>query len=173
VKTGERPLTALAIVVGLAVLREGSEVVLFLYGVLASGSSALSVFLGGMLGVALGVAFTIVTYAGLLVVPTRHIFVVTSALITFLAAGLAAQSVQFLAAAGVVEALSARVWDTSRWLPEDSLVGRLLHTLIGYSDQPSEMQLLVYATVIVAMLILMRVARPAPAENARTVASRA
>ena len=39
VSEGAKPLTALAIVVGLAVLREGSEVVLFLYGIMASGTS--------------------------------------------------------------------------------------------------------------------------------------
>ena len=37
VKTGERTLAALSIVVGVAVLREGSEVVLFLYGIAAQG----------------------------------------------------------------------------------------------------------------------------------------
>ena len=56
VSSGERPLTALAVVVGLAVLREGSEVVLFLYGVLAGGNSGGSVFIGGLAGLAAGVA---------------------------------------------------------------------------------------------------------------------
>ena len=37
VTEGAKPLTALAVVIGLAVLREGSEVVLFLYGILAGG----------------------------------------------------------------------------------------------------------------------------------------
>ena len=58
VSEGAKPLTALAIVVGLAVLREGSEVVLFLYGIFASGTSGMSLFVGGMLGVAAGAAFT-------------------------------------------------------------------------------------------------------------------
>src|SRR5213079_2361407 len=48
---GRSSLAALAIVVGVAVLREGSEVVLFLYGIAASGgTSASSVFIGGVLG---------------------------------------------------------------------------------------------------------------------------
>lgn len=37
VLSGERPLYALAVVVGLAVLREGAEVVLFLYGIASAG----------------------------------------------------------------------------------------------------------------------------------------
>ena len=56
VSEGARPLTALAIVVGLAVLREGSEVVLFLYGIMASGTSGMSLLTGGLLGVAAGAA---------------------------------------------------------------------------------------------------------------------
>ncbi len=39
VSEGSKPLTALAVVIGLAVLREGSEVVLFLYGIMAQGTS--------------------------------------------------------------------------------------------------------------------------------------
>jgi high-affinity iron transporter len=160
VSSGERPLTALAVVVGLAVLREGSEVVLFLYGVLAGGNSGGSVFIGGLAGLAVGVAFTVLTYGGLLTIPTRYIFQVTSVLIALLAAGLAAQAVQFLDAAGVVTTLEKTVWDTSAWLSESSLFGKLLHTLIGYTERPSEMQLLVYVAVLVVMAVLMWVLMP-------------
>ena len=69
VTAGQRPMTALAVVVGLAVLREGSEVVLFLYGVLAAGTSGSSLFVGGLLGLAAGAAFTALTYYGLLSIP--------------------------------------------------------------------------------------------------------
>ena len=103
VSEGAKPLTALAIVVGLAVLREGSEVVLFLYGIMASGTSGAALLLGGVLGIAAGAAFTALTYFGLLAIPNRYIFSVTSWLIALLAAGMAAQSVQFLNNAGVVD----------------------------------------------------------------------
>src|SRR5476649_1245851 len=77
VSAGARPLAALGIVVGLAVLREGSEIVLFLYGVLASGTSGASVLIGGLLGILAGAAFSAMTYYGLLAIPMRHIFSVT------------------------------------------------------------------------------------------------
>src|SRR4249920_427926 len=57
VSSGQRPLAALAVVVGLATLREGSEVVLFLYGIVAAGASASSLLTGGALGLAAGAAF--------------------------------------------------------------------------------------------------------------------
>jgi len=159
VSEGAKPLTALAIVVGLAVLREGSEVVLFLYGIVASGTPLSALFVGGLLGVAAGAAFTGLTYFGLVAIPQRYIFAVTSWLIALLAAGMAAQSVQFLDNAGTVTALDRTVWDTSWLLTEDSIPGRLLHTLIGYTARPSGMQLIVYAAVLVAMYLLMKLAR--------------
>jgi high-affinity iron transporter len=162
VSEGTKPLTALAVVVGLAVLREGSEVVLFLYGIMASGTSGSALLIGGLLGIVGGAAFTALTYFGLLAIPNRYIFSVTSWLIALLAAGMAAQSVQFLNNAGVVEALSQTVWDTSWLLSEKSFVGRLLHILIGYTERPTVMQLLVYVAILIAMYVLMRIARPSP-----------
>ena len=159
VSEGAKPLTALAVVVGLAVLREGSEVVLFLYGIFASGTSASSLLVGGLLGIAAGAAFTTLTYFGLLAIPSRHIFSVTSWLIALLAAGMAAQCVQFLNNAGLVVALDRTVWDTSWLLSEGTIFGRMLHALIGYTERPTEMQLLVYIAILVAMYFLMRIAR--------------
>src|SRR5581483_1864178 len=131
VSEGARPLTALTVVVGLAVLREGSEVVLFLYGIMASGTSGLSLFTGGVLGVGAGAAFTALTYFGLLAIPSRYIFSVTSWLIALLAAGMAAQAVQFLNNGGLLLVLGRTMWDTSWLLSEGSIFGKLLHTLIG------------------------------------------
>ena len=165
VSEGAKPLTALAIVVGLAVLREGSEVVLFLYGIMASGTSGAALVVGGLLGIAAGAAFTALTYFGLLAIPNRHIFSVTSWLIALLAAGMAAQAMQFLNSAGLVVALDRPLWDTSWLLSEKSIFGRLLHTLIGYIDRPTEMQLIVYIATLFAMFLLMQVARYSPRER--------
>src|SRR6476620_10900673 len=116
VTQGKRPLTALALVVGLAVLREGSEVVLLLYGIVAGGTSGSELLTGGLLGLAAGVIFTGLTYLGLLAIPSRYIFMVTTILISLLAAGMAAQAVKFLDQAGFVTVLGEMVWDTSSWL---------------------------------------------------------
>jgi high-affinity iron transporter len=157
---GDRAPIALAIVCGVAVLREGSEVVLFLYGIAAAGSSGTAMLTGGLLGVLGGVAITGLSYLGLLAIPQRYIFTVTGWLITLLAAGLAAQAVFFLNAANVLTALNTQVWDTSAILPQDSALGLVLHTLIGYTDRPTGMQLVAYALVIVGMVGLMRIAKP-------------
>jgi high-affinity iron transporter len=165
VSEGAKPLTALAIVVGVAVLREGSEVVLFLYGILASGTTGMSIALGGMLGIVAGAAFTALTYYGLLAIPQRYIFSVTGWLIALLAAGMAASSVQFLNNAGFAEVLGSTVWDTSWLLSDGSILGKLMHTLIGYTERPTQLQLTVYLGTLLAMAVLMRIARYRPQQR--------
>jgi high-affinity iron transporter len=157
VAEGSKPLFALAVVVGVAVLREGSEVVLFLYGVAASdGGSALSLTIGGVLGLLLGGTVCLLTYLGLVRIPPRALFATTTVLITLLAAGMAAQAVSFLERANWLTSLDTVVWDSGWLLSEASIPGRALHTLIGYTDQPTEMQLLVYLAVLGVTFVLMR-----------------
>jgi high-affinity iron transporter len=172
VAAGERPLFALSVVVGVAVLREGSEIVLFLYGIAAAGgASTPSMLLGGVLGLIGGVAVTALMYFGLLAIPAHRLFAVTAGLITLLAAGLAAQAVIFLQQAGYAEMLTGQMWNSSALLAQDSLFGRLLHTLIGYSDRPNGAQLVVYLATVIVIVVLMKLVgdshaakRTAPAE---------
>jgi high-affinity iron transporter len=161
VSAGERPLVALALVVGVAVLREGSEVVLFLYGIAASGGLSVAAMLaGGTLGVVAGAGICVLMYLGLLTIPPSRLFAATAGLITLLAAGLAAQAIAFIQQAGDAEVLTAPVWDTSWLLSGDSLLGRLMHTLVGYTDQPSGAQLAAYVATVVMMIALMRLVAP-------------
>ena len=157
VVAGSKSLAALAVVVAIAVLREGSEVVLFLYGVAAAqGGASFGMVIGGIIGVVLGSAVCLLTYLGLITIPARHLFGVTSALIALLAAGLAAQAVAFLEQADILTALDQTMWDTSWILSDSSFLGRALHTLIGYVDQPTAMQLIVYAATLTTIVLLMK-----------------
>jgi high-affinity iron transporter len=170
VADGTKSLLALAVVVGVAVLREGSEVALFLYGVAASdGGSALSLAIGGLIGLALGAAVCLLTYFGLMRIPQRALFTTTTVLITLLAAGMAAQAVAFLERANWLTKLDTVVWDSGWLLSEASIAGRTLHTLIGYTDQPTQMQLLVYIAVVVATVVLMRLTGSRPTDRAVAV----
>jgi high-affinity iron transporter len=157
VAEGTKSLLALALVVGVAVLREGSEVALFLYGVVATdGGSALSLAIGGIIGLALGAAVCLLTYFGLMRIPPRALFATTTVLITLLAAGMAAQAVAFLERANWLNSLDTVIGDSAWLLSDKSIAGRAMHTLIGYTDQPTEMQLLVYLAVLIVTVVLMR-----------------
>ena len=169
VVAGSKSLLALAIVVAIAVLREGSEVVLFLYGVAAAqGGANWAMATGGVAGLLLGATVCLLTYLGLATIPTRYLFSVTSALIALLAAGMAAQAIAFLEQANIVTALDETVWDTSWILSDSSFLGRTLHTLIGYVDQPTAMQVVVYAMTLFIIVVLMRLFAAPPAQRPRT-----
>ncbi|MFG1358518.1 FTR1 family iron permease [Xanthobacter pseudotagetidis] len=168
VKEGRKPLTALAVVVGMAVLREGVEIVLFMYGIVATGAeTAQDVALGAGLGLLGGALVSFVLYRGLVAIPLKHLFKVTAVLITLLAAGLSAQVVGILQDAGFIQSLADPVWNSGWLLADDSAVGRVLRTLVGYRAEPTGMQLIAYAltvAVIVALSALVngRIARAKP-----------
>ncbi len=87
IRDGRSECSALLLIVGLAVLREGSETVLFLYGIAASESGRSSMLFGGLAGMVLGIVAGYAVYAGLLRVPLRWFFKATSVLVLLLAAG--------------------------------------------------------------------------------------
>jgi high-affinity iron transporter len=156
--SGARPLYVLAVVVGLAVLREGSETVLFLYGIAAGGGlGAGSLIAGGALGLAGGVAVGAALYLGLLRIPARRLFTVTSWMVLLLAAGMASQAAGYLVQADLLPPLGNAVWDTSVMLTEDSVLGKALHTLIGYVSRPEGIQILFYLATLCAIWLLTRI----------------
>jgi high-affinity iron transporter len=160
VSAGRRPMTALMIVVALAVLREGSEVVLFGYGMVAGGSGSGDLVWGGTLGLLSGTAMGVAMYAGLLRIPMRHFFRATNGLLILLAAGLAAAAAGYLSQADILPTLIDPMWDTSWLLSDDSWLGRTLHALVGYSAQPSGMQVLFYLSVVALLSGGARLAAP-------------
>lgn len=162
VREGERDLSAIAIVIAMAVLREGSETVLFLYGLASGGSDNSTIAMGGLLGLAAGVSAGLAIYAGLLRIPLRWFFSVTAGLILLVAAGMAGQVARFLIQADLLPPLHSPLWDTSSLLPIDSTLGAVLHMLIGYEAQPTGMQFAFYATTLSVILVGMRLARRVP-----------
>lgn len=155
VKEGRKPLTALAIVVGMAVLREGVEIVLFTYGIMSTGMESVpNVVMGGLAGLLAGAAVSFVLYRGLVAVPLKHLFKVTAVIITLLAAGLTAQVVGILQDSGFIQSLADPVWDTSWLLSDDGAIGRVLRTLVGYRAQPTGMQVIAYVATVAVIVVL-------------------
>ncbi|HGY9573129.1 TPA: FTR1 family protein [Vibrio fluvialis] len=155
VNEGSLPLYFLSVAIGLAVLREGSEVVLFLYGVAAGGDSGISLLTGGIFGVVSGIIAGALLYFGLLRIPTHLLFKVTGWTILFLAAGLAASAAGYLMQAGILTA-QAPLWNSSSILSERSIAGQLLHILVGYQARPTAIQLAFYLATLVLISVGMR-----------------
>jgi high-affinity iron transporter len=157
VQTGNKTLAALLIVCFAAVMREGSEVVLFLWAIAASGGQKFGMSIGGFAGLIAGILVGGLLYRSLLFIPIRYFFTVTGWLILLLTAGLAAQAAGFLNQAGLLPALGNDLWNTSHILSQSSILGQLLHILVGYIARPSGIELVFYAGTLITILLLMQI----------------
>ena len=156
VSVGHRPLAALLVVVAIAVLREGSEAVLFVYAQAANGSDWIDLVAGVAAGILGGAAIGLALYLGLLRIPMRYFFTATNWLLLLVAAGMAAQAANFLVQADLLPALGPRLWDTSALLSDRSLFGQTLHALIGYDARPAGIQLAFYFVTVVIIVLGMK-----------------
>ncbi len=171
VMDGDAPRAALAVVAAAAVLREGGEAVFFLFGAAQTAQQdGASVLTGAGLGILLGVLTGYVIYRGLVRIPLRHLFGVIGWMLIVLAAGMASQAADNLVMIDMLPALIDPLWNTSAVLSESSMMGEVLHVMMGYSDQPSGMQMLTFVLALALMtLVNQRVrsstARPAVQES--------
>jgi len=149
---GRRERSVILVVIALAVLREGSETVLFLYGVATSGENGLrDTVLGGSMGLVSGAMVAGLLYLGLLRIPVRWFFGVTGILVLLLASSMASQAARMLIQADILPSLGSPLWDTSEALSQSTALGTVLHGLVGYEAQPSGMQVLAYVVVLIAI----------------------
>jgi len=157
ISDGNSACSVLLVIVGLAVLREGSETALFLYGIAASNDGGhSSMLLGGLAGMLAGIAVGYSLYAGLARMPMRWFFAATGMLVLLLAAGMASQAAHFLIQADLLPSLAAPLWDTSAVLSESGLPGMLLHSLVGYDSRPAGMQIVFYLIALFAIFTGMK-----------------
>lgn len=159
VASGDIPAYSLSAVIALAILREGSEIVLFSYGMLAGGQvTAASLAMGGALGLAGGLALGLALYYGLLQISTRYFMQITSWMLVLLVAGMMSQGVGMLIAAGYFENFSATVWNSEWLLSDANIIGQSLGVLVGYTSRPAEAQVAVYVLSIILLYGLMKLA---------------
>jgi high-affinity iron transporter len=173
VTNGKLPGYSLSLVIGLALLREGSEIVLFLYGQIIQDKNLMTIMFGAIAGLSLGVITGLTLYVGLVKMSTRYMLKVTGWLLVFLVAGLSAQAAGFLLAAGYFSDYSAVVWNSSWLLPDNNTLGKALHTLIGYTARPTQVEMAFYCSTFLVMVFLMYLTSrklPLPA-TAKTMAA--
>ncbi|PIR37775.1 MAG: iron permease [Alphaproteobacteria bacterium CG11_big_fil_rev_8_21_14_0_20_39_49] len=148
---GNLPLYTIAVVIALAVLREGAEIVLFTHGMMASGKEMSSIISGAVLGLFAGTILGGAMYFGLLKISPKHVFGVTTWLLMFLCAGMSASAAKYLASAGWFESMAFTVWDSSFILSNESLLGQIIHALFGYTAKPYAIQLVFYIGTLVIL----------------------
>lgn len=147
----------------IAVAREGSETVVFLFGTLSAAQhSSLAAIVAA---IAVGFAAALATYymlqLGSRVLSWRTFFTLTEIMLLLLAASLLVTGVENLSDLGVLPTLSGRLWDTSAILPDSGPVGGLVAALTGYRARPNLLDVLVYALYWGVMFWILSRPRPA------------
>ena len=153
-----------AVLVALAIAREGSETVIFLYG-LGFGQSG-HVDGSQMLAVVIGLGLAFFTFyllqLGGKYFSWRHFFRVTEVMLLFLGAGLFQTGVDKLIDKEILPLGISQVWDTSSILDDSGTFGSLVATLTGYRAHPALTNLIAYAVYWAVVWLLMKRASRRP-----------
>lgn len=159
VREGKKPLYVLLIVVFLSTLREGTEIVLFSYSYYLSGTKIFDIIMALLTGLICGGAIGLALYLGILKAAGKYFFTVTTWILVFLSAGIAAQGIGFWINAGLVPALGNPLFDISHILSEQSFLGKFLHMFFGYMDRPAGMQVVTYVVNLGLLVVGLKVAK--------------
>lgn len=160
-KLKQRNWWGVAVLAALAIAREGSEAVVFLYGTLAATPTNDLPLMGLAAGGGLLAAFATfwLLQLGGKVLTWPRFFRFTEVLLLLLAASLVTTGVEKMQAMEWLPPLMDGLWNTSWLLPDMGRLGGLVAGITGYRAQPSLMTVLVYAGYWVLMAILLRRSR--------------
>ncbi len=142
----------MAATVALAVTREGFEVLVYVYGFLDAPSQLLTVLMGAVIGTGIGVSSGVLLYYALRSPAVRDRPAVGFCLLGLVGSGLLLQATTLLMQADWLPG-KAPLWDTSSWVPENSVTGQLLYVLIGYEATPTAIQVKVYLAGLLALVV--------------------
>lgn len=149
----------------LAVAREGLESVFFLLAVFQQ-SPTWSMPVGAVLGLLAAVVIGALIYQGGMRLNLAKFFRWTGAFLIVVAAGLVAGSLRALHEAGVWNHLQEVVFDSSKYLHEDSPLGVLLSGFFGYTDHPTQGEVLAWLLYLVPVMIwFLHGSRPAAVQR--------
>jgi high-affinity iron transporter len=141
-----------ALTILLAITREGSEIMVYLGGFLGQDEKVQAVLVGSAIGFGIGVSVGLLAFYGLLALGDRRGRWFVLALLALFCGNMLAQSALQLTQADWLQA-GPTLWDSSDWLPEQSIAGHLLYALLGYESSPSMAQALAYLAGVVAVLL--------------------
>jgi len=141
----------MTVCVMLAIVREGSEIMIYLSGFLQVRDLLVPVLAGSAIGAGIGVSVGVVFYFGLLNLSRSAAIVVGAVLLSLVAAGMLAQATQMLIQADWLPS-QYPLWDSSWLVSERSITGQLLYALVGYEASPSPLQVLAHVLSLVFII---------------------
>lgn len=138
----------------IAVAREGSETVVFIYGILSAGvmGSPLAGILAGLTGfVAAAITYALLM-TGSRVISWRVFFRISEIVLLFLACGLLMTGIDGLINLDILPRLSRALWNSNFLLSDGTTAGGFFASMTGYRARPNLMQLIVFSGYWIAVL---------------------
>ena len=129
--------------VACAITVEGSEIFIYMQGVFLQSDALRSALTGSIIGVAIGVSAGVLLLYLLRSLSTPLLQPMSFSLLALFAGNMLSQAALKLTQADWIPS-TAPLWDTSQWVSESSVSGRLLYALIGYEATPSLAQIISY-----------------------------
>ncbi len=138
----------------IAVAREGSETVVFIYGILSAG--VLGSLTAGLLAGLTGFVLAAITYALLMtgsrVISWRLFFRISEIVLLFLACGLLMTGVDGLINLDILPRLSRALWNTNFLLSDGTTAGGFFASMTGYRARPNLMELIGFCSYWIVVL---------------------
>ena len=141
----------ITLVVALGIIREVSEIIIYITGIASQPENFSPVMLGSFIALGIGSSGGILLYYLLINLPAIWALRSCMILLALFTGNMASQACLLLTQADWLP-YTAELWDTSSILPEYTVPGQLLYALIGYEATPSIFQGACY--VVAALLIL-------------------
>jgi high-affinity iron transporter len=147
--------------IALAITREGSEIAVYLGGFLSQPDKLQAVLTGSAIGAGIGISIGFLVFYGLMALRGRAGTWAPLLLLALFCGNMLSQSALQLTQADLLPA-GPFLWDSSAWLPESSIAGRLLYALVGYESRPSALEVCAYLAGLLGVLITAALARRQP-----------
>ena len=128
---------------GLAMVREGAEVVVFYLGVTALNEPIASVFTSGFVGLTIGASVGALSYYLLLSIRPKYAGWIQLGVLALISSGMVLQASQLLMQIDWLPS-SAPLWNSENLLAENSAFGQLAYALLGYESTPGLTEVALY-----------------------------
>ncbi len=138
-------------IIALSMIREFSEILIYLHIAIIDKQHAQGIILGAALGAGIGLSIGVIFYHLLNYLSDKWSFSIIIIVLSFIASGMLSQATQLMIQADWIDA-SQPIWDSSAWLSEQSIAGQLLYAVFGYEATPSVIQVLLYFSSLFIIL---------------------
>jgi len=144
----------LIFILSLAIIREGSEIILYIVSALHRKGHIFPVVTGVFIGSGIGLSIGFLFYYLLINIASKWAEKTGLTLLILVSAGMISQATLLLIQADWLPS-QLPLWNTSDWLSERSTLGQLLYALIGYEATPSALQFTFYLSGLLLPVVVL------------------